>query len=86
MRLPQYLFTDERFAEHDALPDMFYRHVDHILCGNIAARHAGEAFVLELLHLVDKAFAFPTDHIFGRYPHIVEKQLGGITAAHSELV
>jgi LmbE family N-acetylglucosaminyl deacetylase len=84
--MSQDLFADERFAEHDAFPDMLYGHVDHIFCGNVTARQAGEALVLELLHLVDKAFALLTDYVINRYPHVVEKQLGGIAAAHPELV
>ena len=42
--------------------------------------------MLELLHLVDKTFAFLADKMVGGNPHIVQKKFGRITAVPAYFV
>ncbi len=42
--------------------------------------------MLELLHLIDKAFTLITDEICSRHANIVEEELRGIAASNAELI
>ena len=82
----QYLPGNQGFAKYNAFTDVFDGHGHHFLGGNIRHGNGREAFMLKLLHLINKAFALLADQIFDGYPEVVKKQFSRIAAAHSQFV
>ena len=80
------LIVDQRLTEGLALLAVLDGGVDAVLQALDHVGRAEQALFLELQHLHHEARAFVADAVALRYAHVVEEHLGGLRAAHAELV
>ena len=70
--MTEHLLSNQGLTEHDPPFEVLYGFINNLFCADIRQRQHGKPFMLKLHHLVDKPFAFRSDEILRRNPHLIK--------------